>query len=340
MDPVVHIGKKAAPKPTWLKVRAPGGPEYTALKARVQRLGLHTVCEEARCPNVGECWAEGTATLMLMGDVCTRGCRFCAVESGKAGRPLEPDDPENVGVAVHEAGLRYVVLTSVNRDDLADQGAHHYAACVRAIKTRRPDILVEVLTPDWQGSPVLCDVLADSGADVLAHNVEVVERLQRTMRDARCAYATSLDTLRHYRARAPDQHTKSSIMLGCGETTEEVMATLRDLREVGVSLVTLGQYLRPTPKHAPVERWVHPDEFALYKREAEAMGFLFAASGPLVRSSYRAGEVFMEGLLRGQSAAVSELAAAPRARGAEHLDPVLQDPLDKGMGRHAAIEVV
>lgn len=303
MDTVVRIGKKAAqppslPKPSWLKVRAPGGDAYTALKARVRRLGLHTVCEEARCPNVGECWSEGTATLMVMGDVCTRGCRFCAVESAKVGRPLDVDEPEKVGLAVSEAGLRYVVLTSVDRDDLPDQGAHHYAACVRAIKTRSPEILVEVLTPDWQGDAALCDVLADSGADVLAHNVEVVPRLQRHMRDARCDYETSLKTLRQYKARAPQKHTKSSIMVGCGETPEEVVETLRELRRAGVSLVTVGQYLRPTPKHAPVERFVHPDEFAEYKREAEAMGFLFAACGPLVRSSYRAAEVFMEGHLR------------------------------------------
>ena len=296
---VTHIGNKTAPKPQWLKVRAPGGPRYTALKERVQRLNLHTVCEEAHCPNVGECWSAGTATMMLMGDVCTRGCRFCAVESGREGRPLDPDEPVHVARAVREMELSYVVLTSVDRDDLPDQGSGHYAACVRAIKAESPQVLVEVLTPDWLGDEACARTLAESGADVLAHNVEVVPRLQRSMRDARCSYEQSLQTLRHYQRHAAERHTKSSLMLGCGEEPEEVVQTLRDLRDAGVSLVTLGQYLRPTPKHAPVVRWAPPEEFAFYKQEAEAMGFLFAASGPLVRSSYRAGEAYVEGLLRG-----------------------------------------
>jgi len=299
---ITHIGRKQTPKPEWLKVRAPGGERYTAMKERVRRLGLNTVCEEARCPNIGECWGSGTATMMLMGDVCTRGCRFCAVESGKTGRPLDPAEPAHVARAVREMELSYVVLTSVDRDDLHDQGANHYAECVRAIKRETPRVLVEVLTPDWMGDAECARILATSGADVLAHNVEVVARLQRSMRDARCSYEQSLATLRNYKHSAPARHTKSSIMVGCGETEDEVLETLRDLRAAGVSIVTIGQYLRPTPKHAEVVRFAHPDEFARYKAAAAKMGFLFAASGPLVRSSYRAAEAFVEGLLHGEGA--------------------------------------
>jgi lipoic acid synthetase len=302
LELVTRIGKTFLPKPEWLKVRAPGGPRYAALKERVRRLDLHTVCEEARCPNIGECWGQGTATMMLLGDVCTRGCRFCAVESGRAGRPLDPNEPAHVAHAVREMELRYVVLTSVDRDDLPDQGAAHYAACVRAIKAASPEVLVEVLTPDWQGDDACARALAESGADVLAHNVEVVPRLQRSMRDARCSYDVSLATLRAYKRHAPERHTKSSIMVGCGETEAEVLEVLRDLRGAGVSVVTVGQYLRPTPKHAEVARFAHPDEFAAYERAAREMGFLFCASGPLVRSSYRAGELFMRALLEGQRA--------------------------------------
>jgi lipoic acid synthetase len=195
-------------------------------------------------------------------------------------------------------GLTYVVLTSVDRDDLPDQGAGHFAECVRAIRRATPEVLVEVLTPDWRGDERCAETIAASGANVLAHNVEVVERLQRSMRDARCSYGVSLSTLRAYKRIAPERFTKSSLMLGAGETSGEVVEALRDLREAGVSIVTLGQYLRPSPQHAPVVRWVHPDEFAFYRREAEVMGFRFAASGPLVRSSYRAGELFLESMLR------------------------------------------
>jgi lipoic acid synthetase len=285
-------------KPEWLKVRAPGGERFAAIKERVRRLHLNTVCQEARCPNLGECWGGGTATFMLLGDVCTRGCRFCAVTSAREGRPLDPEEPAHVARAVGEMGLTHVVLTSVNRDDLPDQGASHFAQCVRAIKRLDSRVIVEVLTPDWQGDESCARVIALSGAEILAHNVEVVRRLQRTLRDARCDYDTSLALLRAYRRLAPERYTKSSIMVGAGEDGGEVLETLSDLREAGVSLVTIGQYLRPSPKHAPVVRYVHPDEFAAWEREAQAMGFLYAASGPLVRSSYRAGELFVASLPR------------------------------------------
>jgi lipoic acid synthetase len=285
-------------KPDWLKVRAPGGERYTALKERVRRLHLSTVCEEAHCPNVAECWGGGTATFMLLGDICTRGCRFCAVASGREGRPLDPQEPEHVARAVREMGLTYVVLTSVDRDDLPDQGAGHFAACVRAIREADPRILVEVLTPDWRGDEGCAAVVAASGAEVLAHNVEVVRRLQPAMRDVRCSYEVSLSILRAYKRLAPGRLTKSSLMVGCGETGEEVRETLGDLRAAGVDIVTLGQYLRPSPWHAPVVRYVPPDEFAAWERAAVEMGFRFVASGPLVRSSYRAGELFLEGMLR------------------------------------------
>jgi lipoic acid synthetase len=279
-------------KPEWLKVRAPGGKRFASIQERVHRLHLHTVCEEAHCPNLGECWGQGTATFMILGDLCTRGCRFCAVTSAREGRPLDPQEPVHVAWAVREMGLRHVVLTSVNRDDLPDQGAGHFAACVREILHLNPGVVVEVLTPDWQGDEDCAKVIAESGAEILAHNVEVVRRLQRSMRDARCDYDLSLGLLRAYRRLAPKRFTKSSVMVGAGETEDEVLQTLYDLREAGVSLVTIGQYLQPTPRHAPVVRYVHPDEFAAWEQEARALGFRDVASGPLVRSSYHAGELF------------------------------------------------
>ena len=282
-----------APKPPWLKVRAPGGDRYNALKETFRSLDLHTVCEEARCPNVGECWSEGTATIMLLGDTCTRGCRFCAVTTGQPRGAVDVREPEHVARALSRMPLQYVVMTMVDRDDLLDGGAGHVATTVRRLKDLRPDMLVETLVGDFGGHRDHVHTTVDARPDVWAHNIEVVRRLQRTIRDVRCSYEQSLDVLRWAKERAPSTLTKSSVMVGIGETGEEVLATLRDLRDAGVDVVTVGQYLRPTPKHAPVDRFVHPDQFDAFAREGKGMGFAFVASGPLVRSSYKAAEVFV-----------------------------------------------
>jgi lipoic acid synthetase len=287
-----------APKPPWLKVRAPGGESYGHLKETLRALDLHTVCEEARCPNVGECWTEGTATIMLLGDVCTRGCRFCAVTTGDPRGAVDVREPEHVARAIAKLGLQYVVLTMVDRDDLLDGGASHVARTVVRLKELRPDLLVETLLGDFGGHMDYVDATVDGAPDVWAHNIEVVRRLQRTIRDVRCSYERSLAVLRRAKERRPGIITKSSVMVGIGENDEEVIETLADLRAAGVDLVTLGQYLRPTPKHAAVDRYVEPATFARFSREAEAMGFAYVASAPLVRSSYKAAEVFVRSVLR------------------------------------------
>jgi lipoic acid synthetase len=297
-------------KPEWLKVRAPGGERYTFIKETLRKYDLHTVCEEARCPNVGECWGEGTATIMILGDVCTRGCRFCAVTTGNPRGAYDPREPEHVGRTIAAVGLDYVVLTMVDRDDMLDGGAKHVAETVQAIKRRRAEILVETLVGDFNG--VLRDVatvVRDGRAEVFAHNIETVDRLQRTVRDARCSYSRSMAVLEHAKKVDPTVYTKSSIMLGLGETLDEVLQTMRDLRAVGVDVLTLGQYLRPTPKHHEVVRYVPPDEFATLREQGMAMGFRYVASGPLVRSSYRAAEVFMRGLARRQDLDVARAKA-------------------------------
>jgi len=290
-----------ARKPEWLKMRPPAGERFTEIKATLREHDLHTVCEEASCPNLGECWSgrngPGTATFMLMGDRCSRGCNFCDVETGGMD-PLDEDEPENVANAVAEIGLEYVVLTSVDRDDLPDQGAGHFARTIREIKRRDSDILVEVLIPDFQGEPELVGKIVDAEPDVIAHNIETVERLQWPVRDRRAGYEQSLSVLRQA-ARESDAYTKTSVMLGVGEYHHEVYQTLRDLRAVGVDVVTLGQYLQPSRSHLEVSEYVHPDVFDTWQTVAEEeLGFLYCASGPMVRSSYRAGELFVEALLR------------------------------------------
>jgi len=285
-------------KPDWLKVRAPGGENYTRLKGLVRNLNLHTVCEEARCPNVGECWSEGTATLMLMGDTCTRGCKFCHVKTGNPKGVLDPHEPENVGNAVSLMGLKYVVLTSVDRDDLPDGGADHFSRAVEAIKRLSPETLVEVLIPDFLGDSAAIERIAHSGAEVIAHNIETVRRLTRSVRDGRCDYDVSLEVLKEAKRVNPKLYTKSSIMVGLGEQIEEIFESMDDLRRMSVDIVTFGQYLRPTTWHLPVERFVPPEEFALYEKQGLARGFLAVPSGPLVRSSYRAGEKFLESRIR------------------------------------------
>jgi lipoic acid synthetase len=288
-------------KPEWLKVRAPGGDTYTHLKETLRKLDLHTVCEEAHCPNVGECWSEGTATVMLLGDTCTRGCRFCAVTTGNPRGAVDGREPEHVARALSQLGLKYVVLTMVDRDDLLDGGASHVAKTVTRLKELAPEVLVETLLGDFQGHMSYVDTTVDARPDVWAHNIEVVRRLQRTIRDVRCSYEQSLAVLRHVKARDPGRITKSSIMVGIGETDDEVLETMRDLRSVGVDILTLGQYLRPSPTHAEVVRYVHPTLFDAWAAEGRAMGFSYVASGPLVRSSYKAAEAFVLGILKPES---------------------------------------
>jgi lipoic acid synthetase len=258
------------------------------LRRTVREHRLSTVCEEAHCPNIGECWNAGTATLLLMGSVCTRACRFCAVDTGNPRGWLDPDEPANAARTVSLMGLGYVVLTSVDRDDLPDGGAAHLAACVRAIKAANPATAVEALTPDFQG--VLADVetVVDSGIEVFAQNIETVERLTHPVRDPRAGYRQTLDVLEHARRHRPGILTKTSLMLGLGETTGELLRCMDALRAIGCDILTLGQYLRPTANHLPVERYVTPEEFLELRREALARGFLECVSGPMVRSSYRA----------------------------------------------------
>ena len=283
-----HGATQTPRKPPWLKARAPTGAGFQSVRALVKEHSLATVCEEAKCPNIGECWNAGTGTIMLMGAVCTRACRFCSVDTGNPHGWLDADEPQNAARTVELMKLRYVVLTSVDRDDLSDGGAAHYAACVRAIKRRNPYTAVEALTPDFQG--VLADVatVVDSGIEVFAQNIETVRRLTHPVRDPRAGYEQTLAVLAHARQHRAGLLTKSSLMLGLGETDAEITATLADLRAAGVDLVTLGQYLRPTLNHLPVERFVTPQEFDQYREAALALGFLECVSGPLVRSSYRA----------------------------------------------------
>ncbi len=278
-------------KPSWLRAKAPTGEGFSTVKSIVREHRLATVCEEAKCPNIGECWNAGTGTIMLMGAVCTRACRFCAVDTGNPRGWLDAEEPQNVAHTVELMGLKYVVLTSVNRDDLPDGGARHYADCIRAIKQRRPATAVEALTPDFQG--VLADVetVVDSGLEVFAQNVETVRRLTHPVRDARAGYDQTLRVLEHAKRHNPRVLTKTSLMLGLGETEEEIATTMDDLRAVNVDILTLGQYLRPTVNHLSVQRFVTPEEFDRYRSWALARGFLECVSGPLVRSSYRAEQV-------------------------------------------------
>lgn len=275
-------------KPPWLRAPLASGNEFSAVKGIVREHRLSTVCEEAKCPNIGECWNAGTATIMLMGAVCTRACRFCAVDTGNPRGWLDAEEPENVARSVELMGLKYVVLTSVNRDDLADGGAGHYAAAIRAIKRRNPGTAVEALTPDFQG--VMADVrtVVESGLDVFAQNVETVERLTHPVRDPRAGYRQTLDVLAHAKAHRSLVLTKTSLMLGLGEADEEIRQCMVDLRAAGVDILTLGQYLRPTPNHLDIVRFVTPAEFDAYRDLALSLGFLECVSGPLVRSSYRA----------------------------------------------------
>jgi lipoic acid synthetase len=280
-------------KPSWLRVKAPAGENYTKVKQSLRLLNLHTVCEEARCPNISECWGTGTATIMIMGDICSRGCRFCAVNSGKPSL-LDAGEPERVAKAIKEWKLRYVVITSVCRDDLADGGAEHIAKTVKAIKLLCPTTIVESLIPDFRGDDSSIKEIVKSEPEVISHNIETVPRLTPKVRDARASYEQSLLVLKKIKDINSLIYTKSSIMLGLGESEEEVIQTIKDLRSVGVSILTLGQYLQPTPKHLPLVEFIAPEKFNWFREIAEKTGFVYVASGPLVRSSYRAAEFFLE----------------------------------------------
>jgi lipoic acid synthetase len=288
-------------KPPWLRIRPPAGDQYQQIKGLLKERSLHTVCEEAHCPNVAECWASGTATFMLGGEICTRACRFCAIQTARRPPPLDPNEPFHIAQSVVTLGLKYVVLTSVDRDDMQDGGAHHFATTIREIKRLNPKILVEALVPDFRGDSENVRIIVESGLDVYAHNVETVKRLQYRVRDPRANYQQSLDTLVCAKTWAKDLGreliTKSSIMLGLGETDTELLEAYRDLRQHDVDVLTLGQYLRPSVTHLPVEKFYTPEEFANQQKLAEARGFVYVASGPLVRSSYRAGEFFIEGMI-------------------------------------------
>jgi len=275
-------------KPSWLKVKAPGGPNYVALKEMMRGLKLHTVCEEAHCPNIGECWEHQAATFMILGDVCTRNCAYCAVAHGTPA-PLDLDEPVRLAAAVARLGLRHVVITSVDRDDLANGGAEVFAACITEIRRRLPDTSIEVLIPDFKGNARALALVIDARPDILNHNLETIERLYRIARPGG-RYARALELFRRARASAPDLLTKSGIICGLGEEWNELLVAMRDLRAQDVDILTLGQYLRPSQQHLPIARWYTPDEFAELKRLGLEMGFRHVEAGPLVRSSYHAWE--------------------------------------------------
>jgi lipoyl synthase len=285
-----------AKKPPWLRVNVPGGERYLKVKETLKTLRLHTVCQEAHCPNVAECWGGGTATVMLMGDTCTRGCRFCHVKTAAHPPALDPDEPRHLAEAVRGLELDYIVVTSVDRDDLPDGGAAHFAEAIRRLK-EIPGLLVEVLTPDFQGDPVAVRAVGEAAPDVFANNLETVRRLTPIVRDAKATFDQTLGVLARMKREFPRVVTKSSVMVGLGETEAEVEDAMRELRGAGVEILTLGQYLRPSAWHLPVVEFVTPEKFRAYRELGERLGFRYVASGPLVRSSYRAAELFLRGEL-------------------------------------------
>ncbi|MEK7388990.1 MAG: lipoyl synthase [Elusimicrobiota bacterium] len=294
---------KGTSLPPWLKVSLPTGPVVARLREASRSRGLATVCEQARCPNMGECWAGGTATFMVMGDTCTRGCRFCSVGTALKAAPPDPREPAQLALTLKEMGLGYAVLTTVCRDDLPDQGAGHLAACLREIKSACPNMKVEILLQDFRADRGLLETVLSAEPDVVAHNIECVERLSPTVRDAKAGYRQSLEVLAHAKAARPSALTKSSVMLGLGETPEELTACFKDLRGVGVDILTLGQYLRPSssPHHLAVRAFYTPAEFQSLGAAARRQGFRYVAAGPFVRSSYRAAELFVKGQLEGHA---------------------------------------
>lgn len=278
-------------KPTWLRVKSQNSSKYRELKSIVSDKELHTVCEEAMCPNIQECWSHGTATFMLLGSVCTRACRFCAVDTGNPKGILDKDEPNKVANSIAHMNLKYAVLTSVNRDDLIDGGAEHFSHTIQAIKEKAPEVIVEALVPDFLGNKKSIEVLLNSKLEVFAQNLETVSRLTKRVRDPRAGYDQTLEVLSYAKKYSPSVITKTSLMFGLGETEEEILKTFDDIRETGVDVLTLGQYMRPTVNHLPVEKWYTPEEFAYFKDLAIEIGFLEVASGPMVRSSYRADRI-------------------------------------------------
>ncbi|KAG8386892.1 hypothetical protein BUALT_Bualt03G0196100 [Buddleja alternifolia] len=309
----VEVGtkKKPLPKPKWMKESIPGGEKYTQIKKKLRELKLHTVCEEAKCPNLGECWSGGetgtaTATIMILGDTCTRGCRFCNVKTSRTPPPPDPKEPENVAEAIASWGLEYVVITSVDRDDLPDQGSGHFAETVQKLKILKPTMLIEALVPDFRGDSRCVETVAKSGLDVFAHNIETVEELQSVVRDHRANFKQSMDVLVMAKDYAPPGTlTKTSVMLGCGETPDQVVKTMEKVRAAGVDVMTFGQYMRPSKRHMPVSEYITPEAFEKYQILGMEMGFRYVASGPMVRSSYKAGEFYIKSMIESDRAASS-----------------------------------
>ncbi|KAH0984260.1 hypothetical protein GBA52_011437 [Prunus armeniaca] len=309
----VEVGtkKNPLPKPKWMKESIPGGQKYTQIKKKLRELKLHTVCEEAKCPNLGECWSGGetgtaTATIMILGDtfwLCVKICRFCNVKTSKTPPPPDPNEPSNVAEAIASWGLDYVVITSVDRDDLPDQGSGHFAETVQKLKTLKPSMLIEALVPDFRGDSSCVEKVATSGLDVLAHNIETVEELQRAVRDHRANFKQSLDVLMMAKDYAPaGTLTKTSVMLGCGETPDQVVRTMEKVRAAGVDVMTFGQYMRPSKRHMPVSEYITPEAFEKYRALGMEMGFRYVASGPMVRSSYKAGEFYIKSMIESDRA--------------------------------------
>ena len=298
-----------AHKPEWFRMRLPSAAaRFGAVQKTISESRLHTVCEEAKCPNIGECWSTGTATFMVLGDTCTRGCRFCAVAKAAKGRELDGEEPAKMALTVREWNetwkLDYIVITSVDRDDLPDQGANHFAECVRQVKKMNPGVIVELLIPDFRGERGLLEIVATSGAEVIGQNIETVERLT-SIRDRRAGYQQTLDVLRMLKEINPNLFTKSAIMVGLGETFDEVSSTMDDLRDVGVDFLAIGQYLRPSLRQIEIVEYVHPSVFDNYEKLAMQKGFKYAACGPLVRSSYKAGEYFLKNIISKQVSVTS-----------------------------------
>lgn len=292
------MGETEIKKPEWLKIRPQSGTDFSKIKNALRKRGLVTVCEEAQCPNMSECWHnEGTATFMVLGDTCTRGCKFCAVKTNKKGNPIDPFEPEKIASAVGEMQLDYTVITAVDRDDLPDFGAAHFARVIQRVRHHHPTGRVEILTGDFNGTHKDIKTVVDAKPDVFAHNIETIERLHPKVRDLRAKYHQSLQVLKTVKEINPSMITKSAIMVGLGETEAEVIQAMKDLREVGCDILTIGQYLRPKTKRLAIEEFVTPEQFKRYEDIGKKLGFLYVASGPFVRSSYRAGELFIKSLL-------------------------------------------
>ena len=281
-------------KPSWLKIRPPTTEQYSWIKSQVGKQQLHTVCQEAHCPNMTECWSAGTASFLILGDTCTRNCRFCAVKTRRNGIPVDEKEPQKLAKTIQEMKLKYVVVTSVDRDDLKDHGARQFADCIQEIKKLNPKTKIEVLTPDFCGKKESIETVLNAKPDVFGHNLETVQRLQKKVRDRRANYEQSLEVLRIAKEIASSVYTKSALMLGMGENNEEILEAMEDLRKTKVDLLSLGQYLQPSPNHYPVHRFVTPTEFVEMKSEALKKGFLYCQSGPLVRSSFKAGDFFIK----------------------------------------------